>query len=107
MTFAVGAVAHGEEDDVALVALHVFQVLDENRFLHIEGQLFQLWFPGEAFQQNVLDEVLLHFAERHDANALLREFGIRQTAHHFADDGLGLGTVRTGAALVVGAFNLH
>ena len=60
--------------------------------------------------EQVFDEVLLHLAERHDADAALRQLVVAEAAHHFLDDGFGLGTVAARASVVVGAvdgYELH
>ena len=66
----VGADRAGEDDDLAFVALHVFEVLDEDRLREIrllpeavEGRV------GSAFLvEKVLDELLLFGVERDDAD---------------------------------------
>jgi len=67
----VGGVADGEEDDVAFVALDVFEVFDE------EGFAFDGWVVAKVgfdfgvfaafFVEEVLDELLLGEAEGDDA----------------------------------------
>ena len=60
----------------------------------------------EHLLQKVFNEVLLHHAEGDDADALRVGIGC-QAAFHFLDDGLGLGSVRTAASLVIDTLNGH
>ena len=83
------AVTDREEDHIPLVALHVLQVLDEDRFLGGHRQLFQIGLFGEQVREQVLDEGLLVGIESHHADAAPTEVGILQTTADLGDDGLG------------------
>ena len=63
MAALVGAVAHGEEDDVALVALDVLQILHKDRFLAVVGQPLKCRVLAEFIDEDIFDQVLLHLAE--------------------------------------------
>ena len=67
--FLVGRVAYGKEYHVALVALHVLQVLHEVRSLAIlRQQPLQFWVGGAALLQHRPDQLLLRHGERDDAD---------------------------------------
>ena len=83
------AVADREEDHIPLVALHILQVLDEDRFLGGHRQLFQIGPFGEKVREQVLNEGLLVGVESHHADAAPTEVGILQTTADLGDDGLG------------------
>ena len=53
--------------------------------------------------EQVLDEVLLHLAERHDTDAALGELVVAQASYHLLHDGLSLRTVAARLTIVVGA----
>ena len=103
----VGSVAYREEDDVALIALHVLQVLHEDRLVLVVGDGFQSGVMIQFVGQDILDEVLLYLAERHDADAELLQLGVLQTAYHLVDDGTGFSGVAARVALVVFALYLY
>ena len=67
----VRTVSHAEQDHVALITLHVLQVLDEDRLLALISPLLQLRMLGQLINQDILDEVLLHLTEAHDTDAVL------------------------------------
>ena len=94
----VRAVAHGEENHIPLVALDVFQVLDEHRLLRTIGPLFQLRIREAGFVQKIINEILLGNVEGHNAYAAAPVSGIVTTALQFRHHSLGLGPVLPGLA---------
>ena len=103
----VCAVADGEEYHVALVTLHVLQVLDEYRLLAVHGRLLELRVPVERLGQVIFYQVALHLAEGDDADAVLLQLLILQPAQDLIDDGLRLAGVAPGASFVVDAVDGH
>ena len=67
----VRAIAYREKDDVALIALHILQVLHEDGLAAVHSQLLELRLFVERLHQVVLYQVALHLAESHDAYAVL------------------------------------
>ena len=51
----VGTVAYAEQNYVALVALNVLEVLDEDRFFHLEGLAFEVGVLGQFVHQHIFD----------------------------------------------------
>ena len=103
MTAFVGTIADGEEDDITLVALHILKVLNKNRLGAVIGLGFQFRFLGQLIGEDILDEVLLHLAERHDTDAQLRQFGVGQPSQCFLHDGLGFAAVTACLTHIIGA----
>ena len=79
---AVRPVTYGEQNNVALVALYVFQVLNKERLFALVGRVFQ-FVAHQRVRQPPLDIILLRRAERHDADTRTAQFRIFQPAHHF------------------------
>ena len=100
----VRRVADGEDDDVAFVALHVFQILHEQRLLQaFAEELLQFGMLAAEFVHQIVDQILLGLAERHDADALLVKLRIFKTFLNEFDEGFGFGAIRTARAAVVHA----
>ena len=99
---AVRPVADGEEDDVSLVPLHVFEVFDEQRLFALVGGLFQPAL-GKRFGQAPLDVVLLGGAEGHHADAGAGELRVGEPSHHFRNQRLRFRLVALGKAPVIHA----
>ena len=57
----VGFIANGKENDITLITLYVLQILDEQRFLGMVSQVFQLNAIFARFRQKVIKS---DFAER-------------------------------------------
>src|SRR5690348_8408917 len=69
----VGSVADPEENDIALVTLHILQVLDEERIVSaIAEELLQVWVRLPQLLQFVQDAYLLPLAEGNHPEALFR-----------------------------------
>ena len=97
-----GSVSDGQQDNVALVALHGLEVFDEHGF---EGTQ---WVCGiltgeEGLERRVgppllveeiLDQALLLGVQRHDAERQAAQVGILQAAHDLGHESLGLDRVR-------------
>ena len=68
----VGADGHREEDDVALVALHVLEVLDEDRLVGLVAveKRLQRRVAAARLVEQVLDQPLLLAVEGDDADRL-------------------------------------
>lgn len=99
----VFAKADREEDGIALVALHVFEVLDEELFPTVLGEMMLdvrvlMPFPLEQ----VVDERTLLLIEGHDADRAWSFCG-SESLHHVFDQRLGFDTVRARTAPVVDA----
>lgn len=95
----VAAVADGDEDGVAFVALDVFEVFDEERFVGVgvEERFGVGVFAAEQFEF-VEDGLLLADGEGGDAEGLV---GVSAgVVHDGAADGLGFDAVGAGAAAV-------
>ena len=90
----VGAVAHGDEDDVALVSLDVLEVLDEEmlRTVGVEVLLEALVAAPELLEP-VEDRHLLRLAEGPDAEGELRTASV--VVEHRLGDGLGFHGIAT------------
>ncbi len=98
----VGSVCDGEEDDVAFIALDVFEILDEDGFLHLLREpALQLGSGGPLAIEELLNELLLGAGKGHHAEALSPSLRRGEPAHHFGDDAFGLASVGAAAALVV------
>jgi hypothetical protein len=103
----IGAVAHREQDDVALVALDRLQVLDQHwlRVLRCERRVERRVGAPRLIEQ-ILDQALLGAAEGDDADRVPGPRRIAQAPHHLGDHGLGLGAVGAGTGPVVDAVDL-
>ncbi len=99
----LGPVSDAEQDEIALVALHGLEILDDDRLGRIlfeKGLERGILAPG-AIEQ-ILDQLLLLGVERDHRQRqprplLVDEAGIQQTTDHLGDDRLRLDLV--GAAL--------
>ncbi len=89
----VGAVGHREEDHVALVALHVLEVLHEDRFFDVPEPGLDLGMPDAGHLQQVLHQVLLGLVEGDHTDRVVLAQGIPQAGYHLGHDGLGLGSI--------------
>ena len=102
----IGTVAHREEDDVALVALHVLQVLDEKRLFSVVRRLLQPLLDDRLGEQP-FDIVALRARKGDDAHARLGENGVGEPAHDLRDERLRLLCVALCKAAVIGAVHEH
>ena len=99
----IGRVADGEEQNVPLVALHIFEIFDENGFLRLiveEGLQVRIFRP--LFLEDVFNDALLRNGERDDAEGMVAA-GAAQFLEEVCDDGLGLGAIGAGGADAVHA----
>ena len=103
----IRTVAYGEEDDIALVALHILEVLDEDALLHVHRQLFEFRPLSQFVDENIFYQVLLHLAETDDADAELAQHGVFETSYHLFNDGLGFCGVGACVSLVVGSLDAY
>ena len=98
----VRPVSDREEDDIALVALHVLQVLDEQLLAGLRrDRAVKLGVGLPACIQQLVDQRLLRLIERDDTQRLCAFARIEIVLLDAADDGIGLRTVGTAAAAVV------
>lgn len=69
----VGADRAGEDDDLAFVALNVFEVLDEDRLgkLRLLPETVERWVGCALVVEETLDQLLLLPVERDDADRVL------------------------------------
>ena len=103
----VRSVAHGKQNDVALVALYVLQIFDEQRFFALVRPAFErLVCPARFFEQ-IGDQILLMDVERHHADALSGAQRIMAAAGKLLHDGPGLRCVLPCPAAVKEALNRH
>ena len=97
-------VADREQDHVPFVALHVLEVLDEERLLaRVREEVLELRIRRAPLFEDVLDERLLRHRERDDACAAALPRGIRKALEHVVDKRLRLGFVRAARLRVVDA----
>ena len=99
---SVRSVAHGKENDVALVALHVFKVFDKERFFPLICNVFQPVFD-ERIRKPSFDIVLLRGGEGHDADARTGKFRIFEPSHDVGDQRFRLRLVPLRKSPVVNA----
>ena len=98
----IGAVADGEEDDIPLIALNIFQVLDKNRLSGSVGKIgFDLRMLAAGLLQQVIDQLLLGLAEGDNTYAEIGSLRVEQPAQHLADNGSGLSPIGPALALVI------
>ena len=103
----VGAVADREQDYVALVALHILEILDENRLLRVVEPLFQALVGSARIGQHIVDQVLLGDVEGHDADALFVKLAVLIAALDLLNDRLRLLSVAAVGAALEYAVHMH
>ena len=97
----VGTIPDREQYHVALVALHVFKVLDEYRFGRVICLFLEFGICAELLAEQVFDKVLLHLAERNDTYAQTGKLRVFQPSYHLVDYCLSFDPVAAAVALVV------
>ena len=103
----VGAVADGEQDHVAFVALHVFKIFDENRFLSFVEPFFKALVGGTGVVEQVVDQVLLGNIEGDNTDALFVQLAVLIASLDFGDDRLRLSEVAAVRTALKYALDLH
>ena len=98
----VSADGAGEDNDLALVTLNVFEVLDEDRLgrFRLLPKALKRRIGGPLSVEKVLDELLLLAIERDDADRVCGRF---EASDDFRDDGRGLGAIDASLAALVDA----
>ena len=103
----IPAIGNAEDDGVALITLHRFKVLDEERFLSIvpeEKFLFRSVLP--LFGKQPVNQILLFSAERDHAKTAVRIFldmPINQIDNTFRFLSVGLGLIHTVHMVIIHA----
>src|SRR5690606_12300632 len=95
---AVGTVRKGDEDDIPLVSLYVFQILDEDRLRMVRRKIrLDGRFRLAQFVDEILNEPLLRLVESDDADgwhSASRSPMMEESAANFFHDGFCLNAVR-------------
>ena len=100
LAVCVWGIAHGEENHIPLVALDIFEILDEEWLREAVAEVFlELRVVGAELLEAVLDEFALRDVEGHDADGALRLCGVGEHLGDVGDDGIRLGGVGAGSTV--------
>jgi len=101
---SIRSVSDGKEYDIAFIALHVFQIFNEERFGYgIAEKGFQPGVPAAFFFDEVLDKFFLRLAECDHASRAELTAGIFQVVKDVSDQSFGFFAVGTAGAVIVNA----
>ena len=103
----IRAIADREKYNVALIALHVLQILDEYRLGGSLVKFLQFGVLLPLFAEHIVDEILLYRAESHHAYALAAQFFVAQPADDLVHHCPRFRLVLLGLALIVKALGVH